>query len=141
MEINLTWNQNYFQKSWLWISFSKPMKWHKKFTLIHLKWHLIKNMLKMIMKKMCIIMVMKNISAKKSSKFIKDPKIFSGIEMLFISMIHTIILFIVFLITIMYSKMVLDIVTMIFQKEKVILKKDFLDLLVAQMKFSNNSVS
>lgn len=86
-------------------------------------------------------MVMKNISAKKSSKFIKDPKIFSGIEMLFISMIHTIILFIVFLITIMYSKMVLDIVTMIFQKEKVILKKDFLDLLVAQMKFSNNSVS
>jgi hypothetical protein len=98
-------------------------------------------MLKMIMKKMCIIMVMKNISAKRSSKFIKDPKIFSGIEMLFISMIHTIILFIVFLITIMYSKMVLDIVIMIFQKEKVILKKDFLDLLVAQMKFSNNSVS
>ena len=103
-----------------------------------MKSHLIKNMLKMIMKKMYIIMVMKSILARKLLKYIKDQKTFSGIEMLFIFMILTIISFIVFLITIMFFKMVLDIVIMISQKERVISKKDFLGLLVAQMKFLNN---
>lgn len=79
----------------------------------------------MIMKKMYIIMEMMNILAKKLLKFIKDLKIFNGIETHFIFLIHIIIIFIVFQIIIMYFKMVLDMHFMMFLKEKVILKKDY----------------
>lgn len=68
---------------------------------------------------------MMNIYAKKLLKYIKALKIFNGIDIHIIFMIHIIIIFIVFQIIIIYFKMEYVIYIMIQLKEKGILKKDY----------------